>query len=167
MGYTTEFYGAFDVTPTLTPEHRAYLAAFNKTRRMKRNATIAATLPDPIREAAKLPIGREGGYFVGAAGFMGQDSDTSVTNYNYEPDGQPSLWCQWTPSEDGTQIEWDGGEKFYNYVEWLEYWIQHFLKPWGYTLNGEISWEGEERDDMGRIIVEDNKVSTKIATIVW
>ena len=27
----------------------------------------------------------------------------------------PGIWCQWVPTDDGKGIEWDGGEKFYNY----------------------------------------------------
>lgn len=45
-----------------------------------------------------------------------------------------------------------------NYVEWLEYLIQHFIAPWGYKLNGAVVWHGEDSDDIGRIVVTDNVV---------
>lgn len=70
----------------------------------------------------------------------------------------PSHYCQWTPTADGTGIEWDGGEKFYDYTEWLAYIVEHFLRPWGYTLNGSVKWQGEDMDDRGVLIVEDNCV---------
>ena len=159
MGYHTDFHGQFIVTPTLKPEHAAYIKAFAETRRMARNAE-KVSLPDPIREKAGLPLGDQAGYFVGGAGFMGQDDDGSVTNNNEPPVNQPSLWCQWVPTEDGNYIEWDGGEKFYDYVKWIEYLVTHFLKPWGYTLNGEVKWRGEEFGDDGAIIIKDNKVKT-------
>jgi hypothetical protein len=143
----------------LRPEHAAYLKLFNETRRMKRDAAVAARLPDPVREAVGLPVGSEGGYFVGAGGHAGQDRDESVLDYNEPPAGQPGLWCQWTPSEDRTAIVWDGGEKFYSYGEWLEYLIEHFLGPWGYVLNGEMRWLGEADEDRGTIRVADNVVS--------
>jgi predicted phosphohydrolase len=55
-------------------------------------------------------------------------------------------------------IEWDGGEKFYNYTEWLVYLINKVLAPNGYVLNGVVEWSGEETGDVGEITVEDNKV---------
>ena len=50
---------------------------------------------------------------------------------------QPGLWCQWVPSSDGTEIAWDEGEKFYNYEEWMQYLLDHFLTPWGYLVAGD------------------------------
>jgi hypothetical protein len=125
---------------------------------MKRNAASAADLADPIRVTAGLPLGPEAGYFVGAQGYRGQDEDDSVLDYNRPPKGQPGLWCQWIPNEEGTAIVWDGVEKFYSYGEWLTYLIKHFLQPWGYVLNGEMRWEGEEEGDSGTIFVESNAV---------
>ena len=55
-------------------------------------------------------------------------------------------------------MEWDGGEKFYNYVEWLEYLIKNFFEPWGYSLNGSVNWQGEEDEDNGTIVVKHNEV---------
>jgi hypothetical protein len=180
VGYTTDFNGQFDLDKPLTPEHKAYLEAFARSRRMCRNARIAEKLPDPVRLAAGLPIGKDGAYFVGTANpFVdgkikpelkpwlgkeeapwlschGQVNDQSVVEYNGPPKGQPGLWCQWIPNDDGTAIIWDEGEKFYNYTEWLRYLIEHFLKPWGYVLSGEVQWSGEEQGDVGKIIVKDN-----------
>lgn len=171
MGYHTDFDGSFQVEPPLKPEHRAYLEKFSGTRRMRRVPAITAARPDPIREAAGLPVGRDGAYFVGAGGHAGQEPEEGplganrkklgIIDYNSPPAGQPGLWCQWTPTEDGEAIVWDGGEKFYDYVEWLQYLIAHFLKPWGYVLNGKVEWEGEERSDFGVICVEANEVSIR------
>jgi hypothetical protein len=145
----------------LRPEHAAYLLKFSETRRMRRDATKAARLPDPIREAAGLPVGEEGAYFVGGSGFMGQDDDESVLDFNTPPSGQPGLWCQWQPREDGAVIAWSGGEKFYEYVPWLEYLIDRFLRPWGCVVNGEMIWQGEEPDDRGIITVKENQVTAE------
>lgn len=182
MGYSTDFSGSFKVTPPLKPEHSAYLWKFAQTRRMKRDAAIAATLPDPVRLAAGLPIGDEGAYYVGSESDYGQTSDASVIDRNQPPgipsydktssfeavrrqkeaaiknNAQPGLWCQWVPTEEGDGVEWDGGEKFYEYVEWLRYLIHNILKPWGYTLNGEVAWNGDEVNDHGVIYVRDNVV---------
>lgn len=167
MGYTTDFYGEFQLDRPLVPEHKAYLKAFADTRRVTRDPAIAETLPDPIRVAAGLPIGPHGEYFVGGTGYKGRGHDLSVirdaptgqSNYMFDGgDGQPGYWCQWVPSSDGGFLEWDEGEKFYYYVEWLEYLIKHFLKPWGYTLNGEVGYRGEDSEDRGVIYVKNNVV---------
>jgi uncharacterized protein (TIGR02996 family) len=142
----------------LQAEHAEYLKQFAYTRRMKRNAKQARLLPDPVREVVGLPLGTEGAYFVGGLGFRGQEDDASVIDHNKPPRGQPGLWCQWIPNEDGTAIVWDGVEKFYDYVRWLEYLIEHFLTPWGYLLNGRVDWQGEDRGDVGTILVRDNRV---------
>jgi hypothetical protein len=142
----------------LKPEQAAYLTAFSETRRMERDAAIAEGFSDPMRLAAGLPIGEEGGYFVGGSGDFGQDHDASVLNANEPPSGQPGLWCQWVPDRYRRAIVWDHVEKFYEYVKWLKYVIEHFLGPWGYVLNGKVRWRGEEPDDRGIIAVTENKV---------
>jgi hypothetical protein len=50
--------------------------------------------------------------------------------------------CDWAPTKDGIAIEWNGSEKFYDYGEWLEYLLREFLVPWGYTVNGKVTWQG-------------------------
>jgi hypothetical protein len=167
MGYTTDFYGSFTIDKPLKPEHAAYLLKFVETRRMARDEKKASKFPDPVREAVGLPVGKEGGYFVGGRGFAGQDGDDSVIKHNDPPADQPGLWCQCIPNNEGTEIKWDGNEKFYNYTEWLEYLIEHFLKPWGYVLNGEVEWEGEDRGDMGKIVVKNNDMSTRAGKVSY
>ncbi|MFA5234770.1 MAG: hypothetical protein WC390_10255 [Sulfurimonas sp.] len=172
MGYSADFGGQFDLNKPLAPEHLAYLKAFSISRRMKRNAKIVEGCSDPVRIAAGLPIGLEGGYFVGnAENDFGQENDESIDvnrgDHNHPPSDQPGLWCQWIPNDDGTVIEWDGTEKFHNYVEWLKYLIKHFIEPWGYVLNGEVEWQGEERSDIGKIIVKNNDVQVKMGRIVF
>lgn len=136
MGYSTDFDGKFTVTPTLKEEDRIFLTKLASTRRMKRKVG-----PE---------YGVEGEFYVDGKGFAGQDSDDTVLNSNEPPSTQPSLWCQWIPTEDGNFIVWDGGEKFYNYVEWIDY-INNWLTKRGYTLSGSVNWQGEEHDDIGLI----------------
>lgn len=169
MGYSTDFDGQFNLDRPLTPEHKAYLKLFAETRRMKRDSRITEKRPDPVRLAADLPVGEQGCYFVGAEGFCGQEDTQGkgILDYNSAPMGQPGLWCQWTPAEDGAAIEWDGGEKFYDYVPWIKYIIDHFLKRWGYTLNGEVEWQGEDSDDLGKIVVTDNVVTVKRGRVIY
>ena len=144
MGYTTDFSGQFELNKELSPKMAQYLKLFNETRRMKRNT-------DEV-------FGVEGEFFVFGGGSFGQDREPNVINYNQAPSTQPGLWCQWTPTSDNMGIEWDGGEKFYYYTDWLVYLIYKILAPNGYVLNGVVEWSGEGMGDVGDIFVEDNKV---------
>lgn len=154
MGYTTDFYGHFTVDPPLNQAEVHYLTKFARTRRMRTT---------------------HGPYYVDAPGFMGQDPDPdTVLSYNAPPQGQPGLWCQWEPTEDGTAIVWDGREKFYNAPEWLKYLIDHFLKPgaeasrtsdpqfddftFDHIVNGEVSAQGEDPDDHWALISSGNRI---------
>ncbi len=144
MGYTTDFNGEFKLNKKLDDKTHEFLKKFAETRRMQRNLG-----PE---------YGVEGEFFVDGEGFAGQDKDDSVMDYNKPPRTQPGLWCQWTPSEDGMSIGWDGGEKFYCYVEWLNYIIKNFLAPKGYILNGDVEFQGEDNGDFGVIRVINNVV---------
>jgi hypothetical protein len=152
MGYTTEFQGQFTLSKPLTAAQAAYLTAFAESRRMRRNATKTSKRADPLREAVGLPVGPQGGFFVNEDGDFGQGDGDDVTDHNSPPSGQPGLWCQWVPTEDGEGIEWDGNEKFNNYRRWLDYITKNFLNRWGITLSGEVSYQGEEPGDSGFIV---------------
>lgn len=159
MGYTTEFDGVFNLDEPLTEAQAKYLNKFSDTRRMKRDAAIAEKFSDDERLAVDLPIGKEAEFFVGSEGAYGQSHDKSILEYNDPPSTQPGLWCQWVPTSNLKGIEWNGGEKFYHYTEWLQYIITNFLVRWGRTLNGQVFWQGEEHTDVGRIDVRDNIIS--------
>lgn len=172
MGYTTDFEGRISVYPPLNVFEITYLNKFCDTRRMRTE---------------------HGPYWVDQPGFAGQDKTPEVIDYNSPPEGQPGLWCHWIPTQDGRYIEWDGGEKFYDSLEWMEYIIEHFLKPgaivstmtnrcptcgrsdesqfdeftFDHVLNGMIEAQGEDPDDKWRLYVNDNIVSRKDAKIVW
>ena len=159
MGYTTYFDGQLDINPPLNKAQVTYINQFSDTRRMKRDPEKASKLHDPLREAVGLPIGEDGAYYVGGRGFLGQDKDDSVIDHNRPPVKQPGLWCQWVINEEGTMLQWDHGEKFYEYTLWLEYLIEHFFQPWGISLKGSIDWSGEDGNDRGTIYVhEDGRV---------
>src|SRR5216117_2712686 len=103
MGYTTDFAGQFNLDKPLSDEDYNFLCKFRDTRRMARN------LPPEY--------GIDGEFFVDGTGFGGQDRDSTIINYNLPPKTQPGLWCKWIPTADKLGIEWDGEEKFYNYIE--------------------------------------------------
>ncbi len=161
MGYTTAFEGRVRIEPPLEPVQIMYINKFNATRRMKRDAQQAEAMADPVRSRVHLPVGNEGAYFVGGTGPRGQNHDGSIVNYNEPPQGQPGLWCDWQVTDDGAFIQWNGGEKFYDYIKWMAYLVEHFFKPWQRQLNGEIRWQGEAHGDAGVIVVRDNAVTTR------
>lgn len=74
------------------------------------------------------------------------------------PKPWPGIWCDWVPSKDGSAIKWNDSEKFYSYIEWIEYLIRHFLAPRGYRLNGTVTWQGESVGDVGQIRITENQV---------
>ena len=76
------------------------------------------------------------------------------TNKSLPP--APGAYCQWVPTKDLQGIEWDGEEKFYKFIPWLQYLVTNCFEPWGYKLNGTVIWRGEEFEDMGRIEVTNN-----------
>jgi hypothetical protein len=149
----TEFYGRFNLDKPLSKDHAAYLVQFSKIRHMGRNTDDLLDKDHPIRETVGLPLGIEGEYFV-------SKKRTGVIDYNVKPSTQPNLYCQWCPTNDREGIECIGAVEFYDYTEWLEYLINHFLKVWGYTLNGEVEWIGYRGSDVGKIYVKDNVVKT-------
>ena len=167
MGYTRTFRGSFRLSKPLTKKQAEYLTLFAHTRRMKRDAKTAESLPDPVRVAAGLPIGDEGGYFTGGVGFYGQDEDISCLpcrngglrrDINTHPTEQPGLWCQWVPTKDRQGIKWDGGEKFYDHAAWLPYIQRHFLTRWGIKITGEVKWWGESKGHQGNTRIVPGRV---------
>lgn len=115
MGYTTYFSGEVTITPPLNEQEIAYLHKFSNSRRMHRS---------------------QGPYYANPGNDWGQSGE-GILDYNNPPQQQPGLWCHWVPSEDGSAIGWDGGEKFYDSPEWMVYLINTFLKP-GATVQLEL-----------------------------
>ena len=108
MGVNTEYLGHVEIVPALNKAEHDYLIAFADSRRTVRpGGPYAVTPPDPDRG----------------------NSDAAVRRYNLICDGQPGYWCQWTPCPHGCCLTWDGVEKFYAGQAWLQYLIDHFLRP--------------------------------------
>lgn len=147
MGYSTEFTGHVTVTPPLNPTEAAYLHAFSECRRQ--------TTP-------------EGPY--------------TTTDYSWPipagvvdspPEGQPSRWCDWAPTGDAAGMEWNGTEKFDESVAWMQYLIDHFLKPgaaaqglpgfeeftFDHVVDGTIDAQGDMQDDVWKLVVTANTVT--------
>jgi hypothetical protein len=164
MGYTTDFTGlGFWSEPPLGEEHKSFLRMFNVTRHVCYD--MEGILPGPTRSQVIPLVGPDMWHVLQDdlirpgfphASLTGQHLPALL--YNQPPEGVPSLWCGWTVDDQG-HIVWDGAEKFYKYVRWLEFLIDTYLRPWGYTLHGIIDYKGESAEDFGRIIVVDNEVT--------
>jgi hypothetical protein len=184
VGYTTYFSGEVTIEPPLNEQETAYLLRFAESRRMLRT---------------------QGPYYADRGDDWGQTGE-GILDYNEPPQGQPGVWCQWVPTEDGSAIRWDEGEKFYDSAEWMAYVIDTFLKPgatvqeelralsaaggttvpalpqerdgWVYPpefaaftfdhiVNGAIDADGEDSDDIWRLVVRDNVVSIQFGQITF
>lgn len=161
MGYTTTFEGWCEAREPISEELKEYINRFSRTRHMKRNnVMIKRIFPDWEDLCFKGVLGTEGQYF--AKSRRTQKEDDSITDYNVPPQGVPGLWCDWILK--GSRLVWNGGEKFYNYTEWLEYLIREFLSPNGIALNGAYLAIGENPSDARYIIVSENIVQVFDAT---
>ena len=159
MGYSTDFDGRIKINPPLNQAEIDYLNAFSRTRRMHREQ-------GPFY--VDFEGTRKGGY---------SEDEDGVINYNTPPPGQPSLWCNFEPTVDGTAIVWNQSEKTYEAKAWIEYIITRFLSPeavtkeqnieyikdfqYNHICNGEFLAQGEDIRDRWLMVVKNNKVSTK------
>ncbi len=154
MGYSTDFTGQIKIDPPLNEAERNYLQLFATTRHMHRG---------------------KGPFFVD--GKMGDCNDEDVINQNVPSPGQPSLYCDFEPTVDGTALEWTGSEKTQCAVEWIRYLITRFLEKdavvsgqnlpefehfqFNHILNGELEAQGEQPSDFWKLLVKNNVVSKK------
>ena len=149
MGYTTEFDGTISFNKIVTYEMQTFINRFSHNRHVKRDPKLIPQMdPEwqkhcyrgslgpgamyyyPPDKIAVDKIVRKSPWYKTDANNMvqndfGQIMDISVLK-DEPPDGVPGYWCQWIINNDG-DLEWDGGEKFYNYVEWLKFLITHFF----------------------------------------
>ena len=154
MGYSTDFYGFWTLTPALSLAQTDYLQKFTRTRRVKRD-------PDAIENNRRLvtiglDLGVDAEYFVDV-----EDEDKSIIDGNLPPGSQPSLWCKCRVNDRGDRLEHNGGEKFDGYVEWLDYLVAHFFSRWGIKINGSVEYEGDVPIDSGTIEIIDNHIEVR------
>jgi hypothetical protein len=154
MGYSTDFYGFWTLTPALSLAQTDYLQKFSRTRRVKRDPDAIKT--DRRLAAVGLDLGVDAEYFVDI-----EDEDESIVDLNLPPGNQPSLRCQWRVNDRGDRLEHTGGEKFDGYVEWLDYLVEHFFSPWGIKINGSVRYEGDVLLDAGTIEIIDNRIEVR------
>lgn len=159
MGYTTKFYGKFEFNKPVSFELATYINTFSSVRHIKRNNfKIMERYPQWYEMCFHEKLGSEGEFFIGNTEYT---NDPSVIDYNHQPRNQPGLWCQWIVSEDHKYLMWDGSEKFYNYIEWLDYIMTNFIEPDEnqYLLNGNVLWRRDDFSDIGVISIKNNEIT--------
>lgn len=91
-----------------------------------------------------------------------KDAIDSTSMTTRRAKGMPPSYCQWEHFKDRATGEsflmWDGAEKFYDYVEWLDWLLKNVFLPNRLTLSGTLLWQGEELGDVGFITTIDGKV---------
>lgn len=184
MGYYTDFDGHFTITPPLQDRHEAYLQVWLPMEHRAYYEDKLKDIPDPLREAVGLPIGPEGVY---ATCVESPDEHWTKDGIVLEPRtiGEreelrhltpdtaawcPTRYCYWTVESDDTgrcELQAPQSGKVYSYQEWLLFLLKKFFVPWGYTLNGQVNWNGEDRTDMGVMRIEDNVLSVDVASVTY
>ena len=61
-------------------------------------------------------------------------------------------------SDDREYLVPEEGESRHGIRMWLRILLQYVFVPLAYSLDGEISWEGEDRDNCGAIFVQGNQL---------
>ena len=156
MGYSTEFTGSIGITPRLKKEDKEFLDKFFEIRHMKRDMSKLKG----IKKEDISKFGKDGCFYL----VDDKYDDPTIVDYN-NPADMPSLWCdlEIDDNEEGSFIQWNGSEKSYGINDednnWFDWLIKNFFEPKGYTLNGEMYWRGEDFNDIGKIVIKDNKVS--------
>lgn len=140
MGYTTEFEGALELRPALAD---GLVAAWNAMVKERNNTYLDGS---PRSFDAKL-YGR----------LEVRRPNAGQTKWPCAP----SCWDQWTLRQDKakqcTLIEWDGGEKFYGFIRWLQHTLDTLhavVRPLQLSVTGLIRWQGQEKEDQGVLRVE-------------
>lgn len=157
MGYSVHYDGYLTIDPPISREHAKYINNFHNTRHMSRDPEkIKEEYPDWEKYSYNGDLGIHGEFF--APGKRGEKmNDSSVLNCNRTPGGCPGLWCDFHIDDDGN-LSWVDSDKSEDGDLWIRYIIANFLEPWGYTVNGDITFQGDESNDCGVITVENNKL---------
>jgi hypothetical protein len=182
MGYTTDFSGfmhihsnnenattnqnAQFVNEELSIEDAVILInGLCGTRRMKRDLSLIADENGLVLGRPSSAYGTFGEFYWNPESTsFGQDRDPSIIDYNNPPNEYLSLWLKWevVKLDDGEYLlQWNEAEKFYDYVEWLEFINTKILIPNNLVLNGSIDWCGEDSGDKGTITAINNFITVE------
>lgn len=66
--------------------------------------------------------------------------------------------CDWELNDDDKTIGFNGSEKFYEYVPWMQYITDSLKQKFGIEVSGEVNYSGEDFEDHGILKIVDGKV---------
>lgn len=184
MGFSTRFLGRLDVEPPLNAAEVEWLTAFAELDRryfidpydVPMNPRAFRFEQERPRTTAAHGATAEGQPVSAAsddAGFAVLDPFTTLAPL----DGSPYPHLDWTPCVDGCCLTWDSRtEKSRMAQEWLQYLIDHFLRPgalartstrpdfahftFDHLVNGTIAAERDDTRELWLISCRDNEIST-------
>ena len=173
MGYTTKFKGSLKLSKPLNKDQQEWYDNWIQLRKVVRDRDLLkdhygdmGSLDGEYGEYGEffnyLPRDVEGEdrmWYLNGHGDIEQgivDNNKGLPIY----DLKGSLWCQWMIK--GDDLCWNGKEKFYSYEGWLKFIKTEILGRWDIEiLDGHILWSGEDMDDHGMLIVEDNEIHSE------
>lgn len=184
MGFSTRFLGRLDIEPPLNATEVEWLTAFAEVDR--RHFTDPYDVPMNPRAfrveqercrttaAQGTPARNHSGPAVSDGdGVAVVDPFTTLA----PSDGSPYPHLDWTPCVDGCCLTWDSRtEKSRMAQEWLQYLIDHFMRPgalartstrpdfaaftFDHLVNGTIAAERDDTRELCLIQCRDNDIST-------
>lgn len=159
MGFSTRYLGHLDIQPPLNDSETEWLRAFGEIDRRHYNEPYEVAMnPRALRIETWQQRGSGGDAFKSLA----------------PPDGSPYPHLDWAPCYEGCCLAWYGTEKSRMAEEWLQYLIDHFLRPgaharldgrqaferftFDHTLNGVIAAERNDTLELFLIVCRDNTI---------
>jgi len=156
-GYYTRFTGSFDISPAPDKKTRKLIHRLAKYPRIGYDTRCLAHLAGLNESEVEERWGFEGEFFFPKHGVFRRNW-WKKAELNRPPGRQPDLLNYWEVNSSG-HLEVISGEcDFYRYDEWLVYLRDFVFQPAGYSLSGCVSWQGENPDDVGRMILLPNQV---------
>ena len=134
-GDCTELEGYFKVNKPLDEETQFIIRGLRHGMSHRRDSQQLANHLGISLEVCFKNYGVDGQLYM-------EDNDIAVMpRQRHEEEripNQPSTRFSWKYFPEEQAIRWDRSEKFYCYVEWIQYLIDYVLAPRGYVLNGHV-----------------------------
>lgn len=164
MGFSTHYLGRLDIKPHLNEAEGEWLRAFAEIDRRHYTQPYEVAMNPRALQIERWERQESG------AKRDSPDPFSSLT----PADGTPYPHLAWHPCPTGCCLSWDGSEKSRMAEEWLQYLIDHFLRPgaharlsrraefeqftFDHVVSGTIAAERDDTRELFLIVCEDNQV---------
>lgn len=164
MGFSTTYLGRLDVNPPLNDSEVEWLRAFAAIDRRHYTEPYEVAMNPRALQLDRWPQQESGE----------QPADRDPFTSLVPRDGTPYPHLDWKPCEQGCCLIWDGTEKSRMAEEWLQYLIDHFLRPgaharlerrpeferftFDHSVDGIIAGERNDTRELFLIVCEDNQI---------